>query len=211
MARANQKSNQLAPKRCAKQKNRLPGLYACILIGGKSTRMGRPKHLIQIDGVTQVERLAGTVRPFVQRVYISGAGRLPHSLQHLPRLADPDGVAGPIAGLCAAFREHPRSAWLLCACDMPWVDAAALHWLVGNRRIGTDAIIPRIDSTGTEPLLAIYEPPARNAVERLAASNAGPRQIAQGRCRMPRVPNTLRQSWMNVNSISGRSQFDSNR
>lgn len=173
--------------------------------------MGRPKHLIQSDGLTQIERLARTLRPFVQRVYISGAGRLPHSLKHLPRLPDPPGVEGPIAGLCAAFRQHPRSAWLLCACDMPWVDAAALDWLVRNRRFDTVAIMPRIDATGTEPLLAIYEPSARNAVERLAARNAGPRQLAQERCRNPRIPRELRRSWSNINTLGELSQINSER
>ena len=78
-----------------KEKSRLPGLYACILIGGKSTRMGRPKHLIRIDGLTLIERLEKTLRPFVRRVYISGAGRLPHALRHLPRLRPRRGPIPP--------------------------------------------------------------------------------------------------------------------
>lgn len=194
-----------------KEKSRLPGLYACILIGGKSTRMGRPKHLIRIDGLTLIERLEKTLRPFVRRVYISGAGRLPHALRHLPRLPDPVGVRGPIAGLCAAFSEHPRSAWLLCACDMPTVQAAAIRWLVAARRCDAKAVIPRTDSNGDEPLLAIYEPSARNEVERLAATNAGPRQLAKEHCRRPRVPQALVPSWANINTLRELSEFDSDR
>lgn len=178
----------------------MPGLYACVLIGGKSTRMGHPKHLIEIEGSSLVERLVETLRPFVRRIYISGAGRLPHSLGKLPRLPDPKGVKGPIAGLCAAFRKHPRSAWLLCACDMPNISTRSIKWLTALRRTDFAGVIPISGLDAIEPLFAIYEPQLRASVKYAAENRSGPKDLVDSTCRCPHVPRDLAHSWKNINT-----------
>ncbi|MBI5866277.1 MAG: molybdenum cofactor guanylyltransferase [Planctomycetes bacterium] len=181
----------------------LAPLRACILIGGASTRMGTPKHLLEFAGATQIERLIQTIRPFVRQVYISGRGRVPKSLSCVPRLPDPPGVRGPIAGLDAAFSTHPRSAWLLCACDMPRIDQPAIEWLISQRAPGVIAVIPRTTGGQVEPLLAVYESNARKFVRSLAEMSAGPHRIAALRsARTPSIPLRLQAAWTNINTPS---------
>src|SRR5262245_12594391 len=110
-----------------------PPLCAAILIGGASTRMGVPKHLIIHRGQTWLERTVALVSPWAQRVVALGAGSLPPSQTQLQRLDDVPAVRGPLAGLLAALRSDPATAWLVLACDLPNLSAAALNWLVQQR------------------------------------------------------------------------------
>ena len=80
-----------------------------------------------------------------------------------PQLVDRQPGLGPIAGISAALLEHPKAAWLVLACDLPFLTAATLQHLVAHRdemRIAT-AYRSRHDGL-PEPLCAVWEPAARD-------------------------------------------------
>jgi molybdopterin-guanine dinucleotide biosynthesis protein A/antitoxin component YwqK of YwqJK toxin-antitoxin module len=158
----------------------LPPLYAGILIGGKSRRMGSPKHLLQCDNQMLIERTVAHVRPYCRRVHLIGAGKVPRSLARLPRIADQKHVSGPLAGMTAAFARHSRVAWLFVACDLPRLNVSALEWLVAQRRFGRTAVVPRLQGGELQPVFAIYEPSTRESLERAAhMGGSGPRDVGQ--------------------------------
>ncbi|MBI5143128.1 MAG: molybdopterin-guanine dinucleotide biosynthesis protein B [Nitrospirae bacterium] len=142
-----------------------------ILIGGKSSRMGRPKAGILIDGEPMAARIArvlgeatGSAAPM-----LLGAGHVPESLAMLDRLPDATHISGPIAGLVAAMRWSPESAWLICAVDMPRISPEAIRWLLGERRAGRWAVMPHLAGKDRpEPLFACYEPMIMPEVETMA-------------------------------------------
>jgi molybdopterin-guanine dinucleotide biosynthesis protein A len=152
-------------------------LYAGLLVGGKSSRMGSPKQLLRFDGRTLGEIVAHALSAAVSeaelhcdfslspKVAILGAGAIPDQLQCLPRVPDAPGLAGPIAGLLAAHRWAPRAAWVLAACDHPWLSAADIRWLIHQRRPGTWAVLPRQRDDHPYPTLALYEPQALTILE----------------------------------------------
>ena len=41
---------------------------------------------------------------------------------------------GPIAGIIAAQAKHPDAAWLVLACDLPFLDASTLKHLLWARQ-----------------------------------------------------------------------------
>jgi molybdopterin-guanine dinucleotide biosynthesis protein A len=89
------------------------------------------------------------------------------------RIVDRGGVEGPIAGIVAALAEHPGAAWLVLACDLPFLDAATLDVLLASRDPDADATAFRSSRDGLpEPLCAIYEP---RAADKLAAHLAAGR------------------------------------
>lgn len=179
----------------------LPPIVGGILIGGASSRMGTPKHLLRIDGHPLVERLYRILRPFCERVVLLGRGTLPRTLAKAPRIPDTPGIRGPLAGITAAFRARPNRAWLIVGCDMPYVDTEALDWLIGQRRQGRTAVIPRTESGRPEPLLAIYEPAAREYLEWLAQQNRGPAEMAQRlTVHRPIVEGWFARAWRSVNT-----------
>jgi molybdopterin-guanine dinucleotide biosynthesis protein A len=179
-------------------------VWACILIGGKSSRMGRPKHLLQDEsGRTWLERTVETVLPHVEGIALSGSGIVPSELQSHTRLPDVPGVAGPLTGILSAMRWQPDVSWLLLACDMPTVTADAVKWLLSQRRPGQWGIVPRIrGEKRAEPLFAGYEPQSREYFERMCAD--GTRRISSitgfDRIRVIEIPQHLQNAWLNVNT-----------
>jgi len=179
-------------------------LYGCLLIGGKSRRMGRAKHLLEQDGVSWVERSVAILEPHVEQVLISGKGTLPDTLAHLTRLSDVPGVAGPMAGILSALRWHPTASWLVLACDLPDVTSEALSWLLAQRRDEeTWAVVPKLSPEGPlEPLLACYDARCRGHFEELARRQCFRLGALAGKygVETPQPPEELRTSWLNVNT-----------
>jgi molybdopterin-guanine dinucleotide biosynthesis protein A len=153
-------------------------LFAGLLVGGKSSRMGSPKQLVRFGSSTLGEiaahalsealgepRTGGADSPS-PNVVVLGAGSVPAALQCLLRLPDVPELGGPIAGLLAAHRWMPQAAWLLAACDHPWLTSADIRWLINQRRPGVWAILPRQPDDHPCPTLALYEPQSLTVLER---------------------------------------------
>ncbi len=173
-------------------------VYAGILIGGRASRMGRPKHLIARRGRTWLEEIVAAVSPGGDRVVLLGRASVPPSLRELPLLPDAPGVEGPLAGILAAMRWNPTASWLIAACDMPFVTPAAVRWLLSTRRPGAWATLPRLtESSGVEPLLAHYDFRARHLLEPCR----GPSELAHSnQCLTPLIPPRLAPAWRNINT-----------
>lgn len=178
-------------------------IWACILIGGKSSRMGRAKHLLPtLTGESWLERTLATVQPLVTGVVISGQGEIPTGLTDYHRIADLPGLAGPLTGILAAMRWQPEVSWLLLACDLTDLSSAALNWLLAERRPGSWAIIPhQAGSDRLEPLLAWYEPRCRHLFEQLKTTGIAKisRVADSGKIHRPAIPAELATAWRNVN------------
>jgi len=173
-------------------------VYAGILIGGKSNRFGKPKHLQMTSDKTWVERTIECVRPYVDGIAILGGGEIPEGLQDLPVLCDVPDAAGPMAGMLSAARWLPLASWLFLPCDLPLLSDDAVRWLLDQRRPGVWAVFPQLtDAPSPEPLLAYYDfrilphfERARRPLDMAAADNVS----------MPAVPQELQKSWKNVNT-----------
>ena len=183
-------------------------LMGGVLIGGASRRMGRPKHLLEFDGRTFLERAVGALGSRVRGIAILGDGALPPELAATPQLADAPGLEGPLAGILTAMRWAPDRAWLVAACDLPRVTAAAVEWLIAQRGPGRWAVIPRLPS-GLEPLLALYEPQARGVLEGIAARGLrAPRLVAEHpKAHVAAPPANLLGCWDNVNTAGDLAEL----
>ena len=190
-------------RRWLKHCNSATPLAGAVLIGGRSSRMGRPKHLLRHEGGdTWLERALTTLTPFVGETFVSGAGQLPAALGTVARVEDLPGLQGPLAGIGALVRHRPFSSWLVLACDLPDLEPGAIDWLLSQRRGRWRALLPKNPSTGrSEPLLAWYDYRAGPLIEKM---------IAEGETRIgalgideltgePWIPADLSASWRNVN------------
>ena len=173
-----------------------------LLVGGSSSRMGRPKQLLEHRGRSFAAIARAALQQLVDRTVVLGAGPLPDDAGGALRLPNPPGLAGPMAGLLAALRWAPGAVWVVAACDLPLVTPEAVAWLLSQRRPGVRAILPIGPGGRVEPLLAVYEPRAREAVEELAAGGAlAPRHLrAIPGVHSPPVPAGLASAWRNVNT-----------
>ncbi len=179
-------------------------LWGCVLIGGKSSRMGTPKHLIKDgQGVTWLERTVKKLSHHTEQIVLAGKGKVPESLGHLCRIPDIPGAAGPLSGILATLRWQPEVSWLLIACDMPNVSQDALLWLTEQRRVGIWATIPtQVKDSKREPLLAYYDFRSGSLFEKMyqcgslrVSSLAEEMKVAT-----PYIPKKIEGAWRNVNT-----------
>ncbi len=178
-------------------------VWGCVLIGGQSKRMGRPKHLISQNGSSWLEQTVATLEKRVNRVVISGAGVVPESLQHLERVPDIPGVLGPLAGIAAVMRWAPQVSWLVTPCDLPLLQDEALRWLLSQRQPGCWGLLPDLAGNGrVEPLLAWYDFRCGPLLEEFIASKQYKLNLLahNPRIRKPRPPAGFQGSWQNINT-----------
>ncbi|MCL2789645.1 MAG: molybdenum cofactor guanylyltransferase [Desulfobulbus sp.] len=178
-------------------------VWGCVLIGGKSSRMGRPKHLLRWEDRTWIERTVALLRLRAEQVIIAGSGYLPPTLAEIPRVDDVPGLEGPLAGILSAFRHYPDISWLMAACDLPDLEEGALQWLLDSRAPGVLAILPDLVGDGrVEPLMAYYDRQCRSLLETMAATGQRRMQWLRQAAGVvtPQPPAVLRPSWHNVNT-----------
>jgi molybdopterin-guanine dinucleotide biosynthesis protein A len=160
-----------------------PPLHGLILTGGRSRRMNEDKALLQYNGKPHLEYLFSLLRPHCGDVWISARAEQAEAGERTqyPRIFDSWGDIGPIGGILSAFREHPGAAWLVLACDMPFLDFNTIRQLVFSRNPHVLATCYlSIDDSNPEPLCAIYEPRAYETLMRAVRSgNRSPRNILE--------------------------------
>jgi molybdopterin-guanine dinucleotide biosynthesis protein MobB len=169
-----------------------------ILIGGRSRRMGQSKHLLRFRGRTWLSHIVAAARQVSDAVVLLGPGRVPRSCTSLLRLPDVPGLAGPLAGMCAALRWRPDTRWIFLACDSPLVTPPALRWLKAQARPGIWAVQARPSaSKPPDPFPGWYDFRAASTL----ASARGPSWLAQHvRTATPVLPSQFKTTWLNCNT-----------
>ncbi len=129
-------------------------LSAFILAGGRSTRMGRDKALIEVDGVPLIRHMIQIARAVTTEVFIIGP---PHKFNAMPATVFPDIVEphGPLSGLLTALKKTSSVQNLVLAADMPFVSVHFIRFLL-EKSGGASAVIYRHPDGKVEPLCGIY-------------------------------------------------------
>ena len=149
-----------------------------VLTGGRSSRMGRDKALLELAGRPLALRTVDTLRPLVDQVVLVGA---PERCAHLglPVLADRVAGKGPLAGMVTALAATAHEWNLVLACDLPYMETRALQVLLhlAATTPEVDAIVPRMEEgwprlrRGWQPLCAAYHRRCLAAFERVLDSD----------------------------------------
>lgn len=149
-----------------------PALRGLVLAGGLSTRMQTDKAALAYQGRPQLDRAFDLLCRHVAEVFVSvrpGQAADRARANH-PLIVDAVAGEGPIVGILSAFARHPEVAWLVLACDLPFLSDAALAHLIAARDPAALATAYRSAHDGLpEPLCAIWEP---RAFQSLAAYHA---------------------------------------
>ena len=133
-----------------------PSTAGYVLVGGRSSRFGSDKALLDWQGQPLVLHVARHLQAAATSVTLVGS---PDRYHHLafPVIPDPVSNHGPLAGVLAAL-THTTSDWnLIVACDMPNLTSAFLTRLL---QIATaqdpDLLLPQNAQGQPEPLCAVY-------------------------------------------------------
>jgi len=144
----------------------LAPLYGLVLAGGASRRMGRDKATLAYGGRTQLAAAHALLTRHCERAYVSvRADQVNEPARAaLPQIVDGAVGSGPIAGIAAAQATHPDAAWLVVACDLPFVGDETLEFLIARRGPHEITAYASAHDGLPEPLCAIYEPGTRGAL-----------------------------------------------
>jgi molybdenum cofactor guanylyltransferase len=152
-----------------------PSVHGLILAGGASSRMKRDKATLEYDGKTQLERAYELVSRHLARVYVSVRESQVRDAARarFPLIVDTIVGEGPIVGIRSALAAHRDAAWLVVACDLPFLTDAALEQLLAERDPTALATAFRSAHDGLpEPLCAVWEPAAAAALGAHQATGA---------------------------------------
>jgi molybdopterin-guanine dinucleotide biosynthesis protein A/uncharacterized protein YhfF len=162
-----------------------------VLAGGRSTRMGRSKALLDWHGEPLVVRVAEVVVAATAPAVVVGAPG-----QELPVLpagveVARDAVAdrGPLEGLAAGMRAigGRAEAAFVCGADMPFLSTAAVGQLASALTANCDAVVVVGDDGLDQPLGAVYRLSLAGLVEELLASGERRLGLLAERARTVRI------------------------
>ena len=153
-------------------------LYGLVLAGGRSSRMGKDKGLIDYYGKPQREHLFDLLSEFCGRVFTSCKleQAIPASLNPIHDKFD---IESPLNGILSAIEKYGEKAWLTIAVDMPFVNKDVMRFIISNRDKSRMATC-FYDSEGKlpEPLLTIWEPSTLQLLEKFTAvGGTSPREF----------------------------------
>ncbi len=137
-----------------------PPLNGLVLAGGKSTRMGTDKGLLNYHGHPQRDYLFNLLQQVLGKdaeVFLSV--RDDQNINDPPVITDKFIGLGPFGAICSAFMHNPNTAYLVVATDLPFVNQEVLEWLINKRN--PTKIATAIKGKGKqfmEPLVTIWEP-----------------------------------------------------
>jgi len=136
---------------------------AVILAGGKSSRMGRDKARLPMEGQTLIERQIDLVRKLgAGEILISARKEGDHSDLGLPVITDQFVDAGPLGGIERALAICASPLLLVLAVDMPYLTVKTLAQLQADT-MNDLGVIPRVAGQ-IEPLAAFYPKSAHELI-----------------------------------------------
>ena len=150
-----------------------PSRMGFLLAGGRSSRMGMDKALLDFGGLTLIERALGVLRAACPAVAIvcedarfSAYGTV---------VEDVYSGCGPLAGIHAALLHSSAELNLVLAVDMPYVSESLLRFLFATAERGDALVTVPRTVRGFQPLCAVYRRPFAAAADR--ALRAGQNKV----------------------------------
>jgi molybdopterin-guanine dinucleotide biosynthesis protein A len=157
-------------------------LRGLVLVGGKSTRMGRDKSGIEYrNGVSAARRSVNILAAVCDTVSLAvrRGQHVPDDVAGVPRIEDRFVDFGPAGAILTALHHDPTAAWLTVGCDMPLLGEDDVQELVAHRdpfkiatsaagpgyaRMREEAFSPDGKVLLPEPLCSIWEPRSRGRI-----------------------------------------------
>lgn len=188
-----------------------------VLAGGKGTRMGRPKSLLQLGGRPILEYLLDRWQWAGPKILVTSPG-----LEHPPawerfdrEVVDEVADQGPLRGVLTALENSKSLITLAVTVDMPHISGEQLQWLAQMSRGRQDLVgmMCRRGDHGTasiEPFPSIFSAAAAQQLrQRLAAGQLSVMKLLDdpGFAAVDAPSGWDRRTWLNLNRIEDLRAF----
>jgi len=124
--------------------SRFRGITGIILAGGKSSRFGKNKALVEIEGTPLIERVIRVMGFLFPRLILVTNSPHEYAYLELPMHEDLIKGLGPLGGIYTGLEAISEEAGFVVACDMPFLNRDLARHMV-KVRADFDAVVPRVD------------------------------------------------------------------
>ncbi len=143
--------------------------------------MGQDKSQVNYHGKPQVEHMFGLLTDVCDQVFVSIRTDQSQTHARLPQIHDLAAYEniGPLGGILSAMTLYPSAAWLVLACDLPFMNAEAIAYLIRqrNEKKCATAFLGSVDRL-PEPLCSLWEAHGKENIEKLFSQGVKcPRKI----------------------------------
>lgn len=151
-----------------------------ILAGGKSSRMGEDKGLIEFNNKPFIKHIIDAVTPLVSETIIV-SNNPDHDVFGLKRIKDDIENSGPMAGIHSGLKSSNTEYNLVLSCDVPLINTDVLKMLINTADDNADII--QIESQGRSmPLIALYKKKCETVFYKLLLNGERRLHIAVSKC-----------------------------
>lgn len=125
-----------------------------VLAGGKSTRMKRNKALLNVEGVSFVERIVKTLGQRFSRISISANRPDEYAFLEYPIVPDVFEDSGPLAGIHSVMKSERTEYLFVVTCDIPFINTDVIDTIIDKRE--SDKILIADDGLRLHYLIGLY-------------------------------------------------------
>ncbi|MCL1934496.1 MAG: molybdenum cofactor guanylyltransferase [Candidatus Azobacteroides sp.] len=163
---------------------------ACILAGGKSSRMGEDKGLKLLHGKPMIRYVIEALIPRFPRIKIS-AGNPEYNMFGYEVVADVIPEKGPMGGIYTALKNLSGDDLFIISCDMPYISGSSFDGLLQQKN--ESATVAVCDGK-IQPLFGIY---GKNLIPLLEA------KIEQNQLGMTAFLREINATFVDINNEAG--------
>jgi len=143
----------------------IDGVSGVILAGGKSSRYGKNKALVNINGIPLIKRVLRVMKTLFSSIVVITNTPDDYAFLNLPMFEDRIKGLGPLGGIFTGLNVIPENAGFFVACDMPFLNSDLIRYLASVRQ-GFDVVVPTF-SGKFEALHALYTQSCLPEIEQL--------------------------------------------
>ena len=143
----------------------IDGVSGVILAGGKSSRYGKNKAVVNINGISLIKRVLRVMETLFPSIVVITNTPDDYTFLNLPMFEDKIKGLGPLGGIFTGLEVISKNAGFFVACDMPFLNSDLIRYLASVRQ-GFDVVVPTF-SGKFEALHALYTKNCLPAIEQL--------------------------------------------
>jgi len=129
-------------------------LTAIVLAGGKSSRMGQNKALLDWHGKHLIRHVVDQLRPVAKKVILVAKKPDDFGFLDIPCFKDLNPASSPAVGILTGLFHSSTEFNFILGCDAPFLNVGTVKRLYDARE-DYDAVVPA-SGHGIEPLFGIY-------------------------------------------------------
>ena len=141
--------------------NKLTGIILC---GGKSCRFGQDKGLCTLAGKPMIEYPLQALKSICDDIIISSNDPRYDNIGYKVIKDDVKNI-GPLGGIFTALQESKTRDNIIVSCDMPFVNAGLLNYIMENKN--DHLVAAAFEGQFVEPLCSYYNKEVLPVIEQL--------------------------------------------